>query len=79
MGIDHPRKTFYSFRHNYRDALRRIGASHDIAYAIGGWEREKGAGGVYGGNPFTPAELLEEIKKVNYPSLDLTHLYVEGE
>jgi integrase len=35
------RQTFYSLRHNFRDALRRIDAPPDALQALGGWSQGK--------------------------------------
>jgi integrase len=43
-----PRQTFYSFRHNFRDALRRIDAPPDALQALGGWGQGKLTSDSYG-------------------------------
>jgi integrase len=43
-----PRQTFYSFRHNFRDALRRIEAPPDALQALGGWSQGKLTSDSYG-------------------------------
>src|SRR5262249_40128823 len=43
-----PRQTFYSFRHNFRDALRHIEAPPDALQALGGWSQGKLASDNYG-------------------------------
>ncbi len=43
-----PRQTFYSFRHNFRDALRQIGAPPDALQALGGWSQGKLTSDSYG-------------------------------
>ncbi len=68
-------QTFHSFRHNFRDALRRGGVSEERAEELGGWSRGKKASRSYGAG-FDADTLGPEIDKVRFPSLDLAHLYV---
>ena len=71
-----PMTTFYSTRHNFRDALREANVGRDAVLALGGWS----AGGteeVYGGG-LRPRTLAREIAKVSYPDLDLSHLHLDG-
>ncbi|HAT50438.1 MAG: site-specific integrase [Nitrospirae bacterium] len=70
-----PRTSFHSFRHCFRDALRRAEVSQDMARLLGGWS----GGGTdqdYGhGSELLPAK-AKAIAKIEYPGLDLSHLYV---
>ncbi len=69
--------TFHSFRHNFRDALREAGVPTPDVEALGGWEiREHSAERDYGSGP-SLKRLHEQIEKVKYPCLDLSHLYAE--
>jgi integrase len=73
-GAKQPRTTFHSFRHNLRDALRRAGIGHDLVLLLGGWT----SGGVdesYGHSPELITSMAEAIAKIQYPDLDLIHLY----
>jgi hypothetical protein len=67
--------TFHSFRHHFRDALREAGVSIEDAEALGGWKSEgRSAERDYGKGP-SLNRLKEQIDKVKYPGLDLSHLY----
>lgn len=39
VGVSHPKKVFYPFRHNYRDALSEADISVKRARTVGGWTR----------------------------------------
>lgn len=74
------RQSFYSFRHSFRDALRRCNAPADTLQAIGGWTQSvdgkdgKVVSDDYGDK--TNADLQKDwVEKVTYPGLDLTHLF----
>jgi integrase len=58
-----PRQSFYSFRHNFRDALRSIGAPPDTLQALGGWSQGKLTSDDYGdkSNPDYQAQYIEKI------------------
>jgi integrase len=66
--------TFHSFRHNFRDALRAAEVSEEIANALGGWKTNEGMSAIYGSG-HKPAQLANAINKIEYPSLDLSHLH----
>ncbi len=68
-----PRTSFHSFRHNFRDAVRESGANRDAVLALGGWA----AGGTeetYGGG-LRPRTLAAVMSGIEYPDLDLSHLW----
>ena len=65
---------FHSFRHNYRDALRRAKLPLDTVCALGGWSENLGVHAIYGGE-LDAISLYEDICKISYPTLDLSHLY----
>ena len=68
--------TFHSFRHQFRDALREAGVSTEDAERLGGWEVGKhSAEREYGQGP-SLKRLRQQIQKVKYPKLDLSHLYL---
>ncbi|MBF0099098.1 MAG: site-specific integrase [Magnetococcales bacterium] len=77
IGAKASRTSFHSFRHCFRDALRRADVSHDMVLLLGGWS----GGGTdqdYGhGGELLPAK-AKAIAKVEYPGLDLSHLYEQG-
>ena len=70
-----PRQSFYSFRHSFRDALRRIGAPPDALQALGGWSQGKLTSDDYG-NKSDPDYQVQFMKQVAFPGLDLSHLEV---
>jgi len=75
-GAAEPRTCFHSFRHSFRDALRNGGVDREVALALGGWTTPSGfatVGDAYG-NGFDPRVLLQEVGKVRYLDLDLSHL-----
>ncbi|MBP2312982.1 DUF6538 domain-containing protein [Azospirillum soli] len=65
--------TFHSFRHCYRDAMREAGLPRDVVLALGGWE----GGSVDDdyGSGFRASTLYQQIEKIAYPGLDLSHLH----
>ena len=71
------RNSFHSFRHNYRDALREANISRERVVALGGWADNGGAQANYGAG-LKASTLYDEICKVEYPGLDLKHLYPGG-
>lgn len=76
IGVASPGVSFHSFRHNYRDALREAQIHLERVRALGGWKRDsEGEESIYG-RGLQAATLYAEIKKVRYPGLDLSHLYV---
>ena len=70
------RQSFYSFRHSYRDALRRVGAPPETLQAQGGWSQGKIVSDSYGdaGNPDFHAKW---VAAVDFPGLDLSFLHGE--
>ena len=71
-----PNQSFYSLRHNFRDALRRIGAPADALQALGGWSQGRLVSDDYG-DKANPDYQTQFINEVAYAGLDLSHLYVE--
>ena len=68
--------SFRSFRHNFRDGMREARTSDEIVRRLGGWTLASIAD-EYGAGP-SLGRLYEEVCKVSYPGLDLSHLYVPG-
>ena len=68
------KQTFYSLRHNVRDALRGVKVPADPS-AVCGWSSAGKAVSDDYGNPDLHAEYVEAI---TYPGLDLTFLYGKG-
>jgi hypothetical protein len=76
LGIAGTGVSFHSFRHNYRDALREADISLERVRALGGWRRDSSGEEARCGKGLVASTLYKEIKKVAYPGLDLSHLYV---
>lgn len=69
--------TFHSLRHHFRDALTEAGVPIPDVEALGGWQvGERSAERLYGSGP-SLNRLREQIEKVNYPGLALSHLYAK--
>jgi len=69
-----PKQTFYSFRHCFRDALRRSKAGPDILKAFGGWSQGNLTSDNYG-DKANPDLHVKAMAKVSYPGLDIGFLY----
>jgi integrase len=65
--------SFHSFRHNFRDAERLAKINPDIALRLGRWAAENSAANAYG-EGFPLPLLRDELAKVDYPDIDLSHL-----
>ena len=76
IGIYTPETTFHSFRHTFRDALRRSNASLYVMKELCGWSLPQ-PGLAFGyGSLLSMKDLAKAIWSVKYPGLDLSHLYV---
>jgi integrase len=73
VGINEHRKTFHSFRHTFRDALRAADVPLEKVNALCGWAESAGLAAHYG-NGYPVSSLHEAISRVAYPGLDFTHL-----
>jgi integrase len=69
-----PRQTVYSFRHSFRDALRRIKAPVDVVSALGGWSEGSRVSDAYGSKN-GPDYLFDYIEQVSYPGTKLNFCY----
>ncbi|ACK84896.1 integrase family protein [Methylorubrum extorquens CM4] len=69
------RQTFYSFRHSFRDALRRSEASPDVLVALG-WSQGSRVVSDHYGSKLDPDQLAKHINGISYPGLDLSHLWI---
>jgi hypothetical protein len=74
------RATFHSFRHQFRNALDEAEISIPDVELLGGWELMKRSAehGYRRGPRLSGARLVrirDQIEKVQYPGLDLSHLY----
>jgi len=74
VGARKPKTSFHSFRHTYRDALREADISAERVKALGGWANTEVQEDY--GKGLKPATLYQEIKKVRFEGLDLSHLHV---
>lgn len=70
-----PKNSFHSFRHNMSEALDQAEVRSSNHKELMGWERT-GMIGRYGGARLAK-ELYEDIAKVQYEGLDLSHLYAD--
>lgn len=71
------RQSFYSFRHNFRDALRRTDAPPDALQALGGWSQGKLVSDAYG-DKSDPDYQMKFMKLIEFPGLDLAHIRVSS-
>jgi integrase len=69
-----PRQSFYSFRHSWRDALRRIDAPPATLAAVGGWSQGKLTSDDYG-DKSDPDYQAQFIEKISFPGLDVSPLH----
>jgi integrase len=65
--------SFHSFRHGFRDATRQAGLHVEVADKLGRWATPGSVGLNYGAG-FPLATLRDELQKVEYPGVDLSHL-----
>lgn len=72
------KSTFHSFRHAFRDATRRAMIHPEVADRLGRWKTEGGTGRLYG-DGFSLSALRDELAKVDFPGLDLSHLLPKAE
>lgn len=73
-----PRQSFYSFRHSWRDALRRIDAQPATLQALGAWSQGKLTSDDYG-DKSDPDYQAQYMEKVSFPGLKLSPLYSHSE
>ena len=75
-GFYTPQTVFHSFRHNFVDACRNAKVPENIAMQLVGHKDQKTHGGYGAGASL--AVLHEEIERVRYAGLDLSHLNGKG-
>lgn len=76
VGVTDRKKVFHSFRHNYRDGLReQPDISREAVGALGGWNTGRTEDDY--GKGLRPSTLAKAIERVEFPGLDLSHLYPE--
>jgi len=66
---------YHSLRHTYRDALRLCRMGEDETRALGGWSSAMHTSDRYGEGQ-TIEMLYENIQRIKFEGLDLSHLYV---
>jgi integrase len=71
------RQSFYSFRHSWRDALRRIDAQPATLQALGAWSQGKLTSDDYG-DKADPDYQVQFIEKISFPGLDLSPLHLKS-
>lgn len=74
--------TMHSFRHAFRDATRAARLPAETVALLAGWEHGEASASRqlhhYGRGPEHLRTLAEDICKVSYPGLDVSHLYLRG-
>jgi integrase len=70
-----PRQSPYSFRHSWRDATRWAKLSADFLKAVGAWEQGSSSSADNYGSKSLPDVFAEDMAKIAYEGLDLSHLY----
>lgn len=71
------RQTFYSLRHSFRDALRRINAPPETLQALGGWSQGTLTSDNYG-DKSDPDYQVQFIDQVAFGELDLSFLWIDS-
>jgi integrase len=74
IGAKAPRTSYHSFRHGFRDRLREAQVSDELVDTLMGWTRRT-MRETYGSGPTTVQALDKAVSRVEYPGLDLGHLY----
>lgn len=74
-GCEHPKKTFHSLRHSFKDACRAAMVPEEVHDALTG-HMTSSIGRRYGSG-FPLAVLSEYVNALSYPGLELDHLYQE--
>jgi integrase len=72
-----PRQSFYSFRHSWRDALRRIDAPPSTLATVGGWSQGKLTSDAYG-DASDPDYQVKIVEQISFPGLDLSPLHLKS-
>lgn len=73
VGVKTRKNAFHSFRHSFEDACRNSSIPWDVMNAFQG-HAQPGQSGRYG-HGFDLEVLAEEMRKLQYKGLDLSHLY----
>lgn len=77
IGVkDSKSERFHSFRHTWVTAMRSAKVPREIRCAIGGWKAGDSLESHYGAQPLPL--LFEHLIKLEFPEVDLSHLYAHG-
>lgn len=76
LKVKRKRNAFHSYRHNFEDACKQNRVERNAMNALQG-HKEAGMAGIYGDGDYGLKLLDEELQKVRYESLDLSHLYLK--
>ncbi|MBL4644827.1 MAG: hypothetical protein COA52_09925 [Hyphomicrobiales bacterium] len=74
IGVHGPRHKFHSFRHTFRDAIRRCHINREIGKALGGWNNGNTEAFDIYGDGFRLEELVKELQRLEYPEVNWSHL-----
>lgn len=73
-GCEHPKKTFHSLRHSFKDACRAADVPEEVHDALTG-HMTASIGRRYGSG-FPLSVLAKYVNSLSYPGLDLSHLHL---
>lgn len=73
LGVKHDRISFHSFRHSFEDACRNSCIPLDFVNALQG-HAQQGMAGRYGNGLYGLQLLSEQMEKLHFDGLDLSHL-----
>lgn len=77
VGVKTPKTSFHSFRHNFKDGLREAGTEDSRQNALMG-HSDGSVQAIYGSG-YSIKVLNDDMKKINYSSLNLSRLYVKDD
>lgn len=80
VGVKKKKTSFHSFRHNFRDAMSKALVPHDYILLLGGWSGESVDSRYGGGNSsigITANDVYNQLIRIEYKDLDLSHLYLK--
>ncbi|MEP6342229.1 MAG: DUF6538 domain-containing protein [Maricaulaceae bacterium] len=76
VGVHTKRTVFHSFRRNFSIACSDVEIPNDYENALSGWTLVGGQGGTYKKpKDLSLEKLAEMMSRIEYPKLDLSHLY----
>ncbi|MEN8693279.1 MAG: site-specific integrase [Akkermansiaceae bacterium] len=71
-------KSFHTLRHSFRQACWDNQISNEYCRALGGWSDQNKSSDSNYGSGYKIKTLQEQIEKISYPELDLSHLISNG-